>query len=102
MIDQEGNVSEPFVTKETMKGTNYLNCLKECLVPFINKHHKNNKILFWPEMAPCHYAKEVTKWMTENNINFFKKNENAPNVPQARPIERFWAICKREYKKQNK
>ena len=53
-------------------------------------------------MAPCHYSKEVTKWMTENNINFVKKNENAPNVPQARPIERFWAICKREYKKQNK
>ena len=27
-IDQNGNVSEPFVTKDTMKGTNYLNCLR--------------------------------------------------------------------------
>ena len=30
------------------------------------------------------------------------RKNNAPNVPQARPIEKFWAICKKEYKKLNK
>jgi transposase len=34
-------------------------------------------------------------------LEFIAKNENAPNVPQARPIEKFWAICKAKYKKNN-
>jgi hypothetical protein len=34
-----------------------------------------------------------------NNIDFITKRDNAPNVPQARPIEKFWAICKAEHKK---
>lgn len=33
---------------------------------------------------------------------FVSRKNNAPNVPQARPIEKFWAICKKEYKKLNK
>jgi hypothetical protein len=27
-----------------------------------------------------------------------KRDENAPNVPQVRPIERYWAECKKEFK----
>ncbi len=30
-----------------------------------------------------------------------EKSENAPNAPQARPIEIFWALCKEKYR-QNK
>ena len=27
------------------------------------------------------------------------KKNNPPNVPQARPIEEFWDLCKKEYEK---
>ena len=36
------------------------------------------------------------------NIKFITKKENAPNVPIARPIEKFWALCKAEYRKRTK
>lgn len=35
-------------------------------------------------------------------IEFVSKADNSPNTPQNRPIELFWALCKREYKSQNK
>ena len=34
-------------------------------------------------------------------MKYVARKDNAPNVPQARPIERYWAIlalCKKEYK----
>ena len=30
-------------------------------------------------------------------IEYIEKKDNSPNVPQARPIEHFWALCKQEY-----
>ncbi len=30
-----------------------------------------------------------------NNVNYVPKVRNPPNVPEARPIEDFWAILKR-------
>lgn len=99
-IDELGNVSDPFVTTGTMNGEVYLkHCLKKHLLPFIEKYHQNHKILFWMDMATCHYKKEVTQWLSAQGIDFVGKGENAPNVPQARPIEKFWALCKAEYKR---
>lgn len=51
------------------------------------------------DMATAHYKAEVIEWLEVNGIDFITKKENAPNVPQARPIEKFWALCKSEYKK---
>jgi len=100
-IDESGNVSVPFVTKSTMNWEIYLNkCFKKRL-PFIKKHHNLNDVLVWMDMATCHYKKEVTDWLSLIGLDFISKNENAPNVPQARPIEKFWAICKAKYKKNN-
>lgn len=99
-IDELGNVSDPYVTTGTVNGEIYLkHCLKKRLKDFIDKYHKNHKILFWMDMATSHYKKEVTDWLTAQGIDFIGKKENAPNVPQARPIEKFWALCKAEYKR---
>lgn len=80
--------------------------LKECLIkrllPFIEKHHSFKDILFWPDLATSHYTKDVQNWLKSQNIDFVSKTENAPNVPKARPIEKFWANCKQEYKKRSK
>ena len=94
IIDEDGNVSKPLVTKGTMNLSTYLKCLKEYLLPFIKKY-KNKNILFWQDMAARHYSKEVTEWMTSRKeFKFVSRKNNAPNVSQARPIEKFWAICK--------
>ena len=58
--------------------------------------------MFWPDLATSHYQKDVQKWFSDNNITIVSKLDNAPNCPQARPIERFWSICKMNYKKLKK
>ena len=99
-IDQFGNVTPPFVSKGTMNAQIYLeNCLKQILLPFIQKNHPGKKIIFWPDLASCHYQREVVLWLRSNDINIIERSENPPNVPQARPIELFWSICKQKYKK---
>ena len=51
------------------------------------------------DMVSSHYASSVLAWLDRNRIQYPKRTENAPNVPQARPIEKFWALCKAEYSK---
>ena len=50
-------------------------------------------------MAPIHYQKDVQNFLTANGLVFVSKTGNVPNVPQARPIEKFWAQYKNMYKK---
>jgi hypothetical protein len=73
-------------------------CLKKRLIPFLEEYHKKRKIVFWPDLATCHYQKDVIQWMNCQNFEFVKKGENAPNVPQVRLIEGYWAECKKELK----
>lgn len=70
------------------------NCLPK-LKRFIEEKHANDKIIFWPDLASCHYANKTQNWLRKQKIDFVPKNDNPPNVPQARPIERFWAILSR-------
>uniref|UniRef100_A0AC35TUS9 DDE_3 domain-containing protein n=1 Tax=Rhabditophanes sp. KR3021 TaxID=114890 RepID=A0AC35TUS9_9BILA len=99
-IDENGNITKPFVTDKSMNWEVYLHCLNKFLLPFIKKHQTDTPMLFWPDMATCHYQKDVKKFLKENKINFVDKIENAPCVPHLRPIEKFWALCKAEYKKE--
>ena len=46
------------------------------------------------QLATCHYANENQKWMKDQGLPFVSKDQNPPNAPQIRPIERFWAILK--------
>src|SRR4051794_6503929 len=86
-----------------MDGQTYLNkWLEKRLLPFIQKHHALKNVLFWQDMASCHYKRDVVDWLNEKGIDFVNKNENAPKVPQVRPIERFWALCKAQYKRRKK
>lgn len=99
-IDEFGNVSKPYVKVGTMKGEEYREeCLKKILLPFIRKYHTVSKHLFFPDLATIHYEKSVINFMNQNDITFVPKKSNPPNVPQARPIERFWNLCKVEYSK---
>ena len=97
-IDSNGNTSDPFISEGTMNSEIYLNeCLKKKLLPFIKKYHANRKILFWSDLSTSHYANIVLEWLNNEKIEYVEKKDNPPNVPQARPIEHFWALCKQEY-----
>ena len=50
-------------------------------------------------MASVDYAKKITDLLNDEGIDFVSYDANAPCVPQARPIEKYWALCKKEYKK---
>jgi transposase len=70
-------------------------CLKRRLVPFIEKYHRGNNYVFWPDLASAHYANSVQDWLREQGIHCLPKKINPANVPEARPIEDFWAHLKR-------
>lgn len=70
-------------------------CLKK-VKRFIDSHHQNDEILFWPDLASSHYARTTIDWLIRENINFVPKEANPPNVPKARPIEDFWGLLSKE------
>jgi hypothetical protein len=51
------------------------------------------KIVFWPELASVHYAKDR---LEELNIEYVPKEENPQTNPQLRSIKNVWANIKRE------
>ena len=95
-VSQKG-ISSPFIRPSGLAINQdvYLNdCIKKRLLPFIEKYHKEDKIVFWPDLAPAHYAKKVQNFLVEKKINFVLKEDNPANIPEARPIELFWGILK--------
>ena len=95
----EKGVSELFI--ETSKGfaLKKETYIKQCLTrlkKFLQKYHAGDRILFWPDLASCHYARETLDWLKNNKIEFVPRDANPPNLPAARPIENFWALLARE------
>ena len=55
-----------------------------------------NSVLFWPDLASCHYTKTTLTWLQTNKVAFVPKAINPPNFPELRPIEKYWALIKRK------
>ena len=71
-------------------------CLTKVL-NFVDKHYESrDQVVFWPDLATCHYHKDNLKWMEDHGLKFVPKNENPPNAPQIRPIEKYWALLKQQ------
>ena len=51
-------------------------------------------VIFWPDLATCHYANVNQVWMKEQDLYFIAKEDNPPATPQIRPIEQFWSMLK--------
>jgi transposase len=77
-----------------IQGLKYISKCLPVLHKFIQKHNKNEKIVFWPDLASAHYAKDTLVRLEELKVEYVPKEENPPNVPQIRPIEKFWANLK--------
>ncbi|KAJ8942139.1 hypothetical protein NQ318_021647 [Aromia moschata] len=92
-------ISRPFVRRvrgEALNSQGYIeNCLSK-LLQFVQEHHAEDDIMFWPDLASCHYSRDTQNWLRQRRIPFVPKNANPPNLPQARPIEDFWALLSRK------
>lgn len=96
-----GKKTKVFVTNKTMTSELYQKeCLQKRILPFIRSH--DHPVMFWPDLASCHYSKVVQEWYAEKGVQFVPKNLNPPNCPQFRPIEKYWAIMKRRLKAKGK
>lgn len=98
MFLADRKVSDPYFATGTVNSKVYLEqCIKKFLIPFIDAYYERSQVLFWPDMARVHYTREVREYLESIGVEMVSWLENAPKVPQARPIERFWALCKAEY-----
>lgn len=97
-LDQISSVLEPYITEVTIHAEIYLNgCLKNHLLYLINKHRSGDKILFCPDLAPSHYTQTVIYSLEAETIKVVPKTKNPSNFLEARPINKFWVICKQKY-----
>ena len=69
-------------------------CVKNRLIPFINKKYPTGGFVFWPDLASSHYAKSVVNFLKSEKVNLLPKDLNPASVPKARPIEDFWGNLK--------
>jgi hypothetical protein len=67
----------------------YISKFRPVLHKFIQKHHKNEKIVFWPDSASAHYAKDTLVQLEELKIEYVPKEDNPSNVLLIRPIENY-------------
>lgn len=96
-------VSKPafFKSGNAINRYKYMEFIKDRVIPFIKKHHKNDQVIFWPDKASSHYSNEVIDYMKSQNLNFVDKEDNPTNVPEARPVEDFWRDLKQAVYEKN-
>lgn len=96
-LASDGKASPPVIIKGTMNSKKYLRyCLKAVLVPWIESNYSIENCILWPDLATYHYGPKTLAFLEEKNLKIVPKDENTPNLPECRPIERFWALVKRE------
>ena len=56
----------------------------------MEQNYNENTVLFWPDKATSHHAKETHQFLHNNSVQYVPKNINPTNFPQGRPIEDVW------------
>lgn len=96
-------ISKIFIVPSGMaiNSDNYINhCLSARLIPFLTEHHSSTPYVFWPDLASSHYSKKTIAFVNEKKVNIVPKKENPANLPECRPIERFWYLLKAQVYKE--
>lgn len=79
-----GAKTKVFVTNRTIYSKLYNGeCLKNCILRFIKAH--KGPVKFWPDLASCHYNREITQWYRDNNVHFIEKIINPLYCSQFQP-----------------
>lgn len=66
-------------------------CIKKRLLPFLEEKYPGGDAVFWPDKASAHYARPVVQYLLDMGVEIVEKEDNPTNLPQARPVERYWA-----------
>ncbi|KAG7158960.1 Transposable element Tcb2 transposase-like 3 [Homarus americanus] len=72
----------------TMKGTNYIEVLRDHMLPFWPIHQCHH---FMHDGAPGHKSKIVTKFLSDNETDMLEWPGNSPNL---NPIKNAWNVMK--------
>jgi len=90
-------VSEPFIQPSGNAANQFIyrdNFLASLFLPFIKKYHSDGNYIFWPDLASSHYAEHAIDFLCENLVHHVDQTDIPANLPEARPIEDFWALVK--------
>ena len=79
---RERNVSDPVFFEDNVNSDVYRKqCIPKVLLPFIKKPHQVEDILFWPDMATSHYTRDVTSFLTPENIAYVQSRKCLQYAP---------------------
>lgn len=73
-----------------MNAALYVNVLESYMLPFYTTHENAH---FLQDGAPCHRAKAVKKWLTDNQVQLISWPGHSPDL---NPIENVWNEMKRK------
>ena len=79
----EAGTSEPLIGQVRCQALNADHYIEQCLptlIDFVQKFHAQYEIIFWLDLASCHYAKITTNCLRSKNVNFVLKEHNPPSV----------------------
>ena len=86
------SVSKPYFCKSggALKVETYRQeCVTKRLMPFIDSKHKREDVLFWPDLASCHYARQTQELLEREGIPFVPKEQNPLVAPSCALLRTF-------------
>lgn len=86
-----------YVVQNTMRTDQYLNVLNNILIPQLNEWFPDGNCVFMQDSAPCHVAKKVKGFFSENGLEVLPWPGNSPDM---NPIEGIWNDLKNKVNKE--
>lgn len=92
--------SEPFIKSNknfSVNSETYKSIIDSHLYSFWlqqKNRYKDKTFKFWPDLATSHYSSVVQNHLKSLDIDCVDKESNPPNLPECRPVEKFWAHIK--------
>lgn len=81
------------IVEGMMNQTKYIQVLRTRLLPQVKEWYDNKPWIFQQDSAPCHTARSVKTWCSENDVKLLPWAGNSPDM---NPIESLWSILKDE------
>lgn len=85
-----------YIVENTMRQDQYLNVIKNRLIPQVRDWYPSGEFIFMHDGAPCHQAKIIKDFLGKEEISVLPWPGNSPDM---NPIENLWAIVKRRLQK---